>query len=154
MNDSAPNFERDLLDEVVHEVVVPKPLPKGLYLCVVPMPTQGVSRDKGTKCTEFMLKPIQAHEDISDEELSEALGDDSLQDREIRVQFWESPRAIYRLDQFHQACGIDLQNDDSTRRQRNEAVVNREVWAELVYEPSRTDPNRSFPKVNRFLPAD
>jgi hypothetical protein len=150
MNDL--NFEKDLLDERPTEVSQPSPLPEGMYLCIVGMPRRDKSTKKGTPFTEFPLRPIQPGRDISDEDLAEALGEDSLSDRELRVTFYETKDAIYRLDYFHQDCGIDLETDKGNRRQRNDTVVNREVWAVVKHQASN-DGTRMYANVTRTLPV-
>jgi hypothetical protein len=145
---STPNFS-SILDESPTEVAVPLPLPQGTYVFSVGMPRYDKSTKKGTEFVEFPLTPIAAESDVDEEELESAGG---LDGKTSRATFYLTEDAIYRLDEFHSHCGIDL-DDGQSRRSRNDAVVNAQVRGFIKHEPSQ-DGTRIFARFNRSLPAD
>jgi hypothetical protein len=144
---ATPNFA-DILDESPAEVSAPQPMPQGTYDCVVlGTPVYDKSSKKGTPYVEFTLRPIAAGEDVDPTELEETGG---LDGKTLRATFYLTEDAAYRLDEFHEHCGIDLE-DGQSRRQRNDAIVNAEVRAFVKHETS-TDGSRIFARFNRSLP--
>lgn len=138
----APNFGA-LLEAAPSEVNRPKPLPVGGYLCIVQgLPKYDKSSKKGTEYTEFTLKPIEALEDVDKEALEEMGG---LGDKTLRVTFYLTEDAIYRLDEFHEHLGIEL-DPKVTRRQRNEEAPGKEVIAYVRHESSQ-DGQNTFARV-------
>jgi len=145
---ATPNFS-SILDESPDEVSAPVPLPQGTYLCIVGMGTYGKSPKKGTDFVEFPLRPILAEDDVDKDELNEAGG---LEGKVIKAIFYITPDAVFLLDHFHAHCGIDL-TEDSSRKVRNDEVMNAEVRAFVKHEPSQ-DGTRIFARFNRSLPAE
>ena len=146
---TSPNFS-SILDESPTEVSAPIPLPQGTYVCVVQgSPVYDKSTKKGTPYVEFTLRPIAADSDVDEDELAESGG---LENRSLRATFYLTEDAIYRLDEFHAHCGIDLEDGDS-RRARNDAIINAEVRAFVKHETS-ADGSRIFARFNRSLPAE
>jgi hypothetical protein len=149
---SAPNFA-SILDDSPTEVSRPKPLPAGTFVTrVIGAPRYDKSSKKQTPFVEFQLKLIAAEEDVDEDDLAEALGDKSIQERVIPYQLYLTEDAVYRLDEFHEHCGIDLE-DEQSRRQRNEEVVNSEVRVVIAHEASQ-DGQQVFARVRRTLPAE
>lgn len=148
MNDK-PNFS-SILDEQPTEVDRPKPLPAGTYLCVVAgAPEYGKSSKKGTDFAQFTLKPMSAEDDVDEDELDEAGG---LENKTLRTTFYLTEDAVYRLDEFHEHCGIDISKPQS-RKTRNDEVINAHVRA-VVKHRSSEDGSRIFAEVARTLSAD
>jgi len=146
---STPNFA-SILDDSPTEVNAPLPLPQGVYLFIVQgTPTYGKSSQKQTDFVEFTLRPIAAEEDVDPDEL-EAVG--GLEGKNLRATYYLTEDAIYRLDEFHSHCGIDL-DDGQSRRHRNDAIVNAQVRGFVKHEPSK-DGTRIFARFNRSLPAE
>lgn len=151
MNDLRPNFQ-SILDEAPDEVVRPKPLPVGTYTFVVGPPTYDKSAKKGTPLVSFMLRAIAAGEDVDDQDL-EAMG--GLEGKTIRHTFYITEDAVYRLDEFHEHCGLDL-SDTVSRRTRNDEVVNTQVRGYVGHrQADPQDPNSPiFAEIKRTLAAD
>ncbi len=148
MNDK-PNFA-SIMDEAPTEIDRPKPLPAGTYLCVVAGPAEkGKSSKKGTDFSMFTLKPLQAEDDVDEDELAEAGG---IENKTLRATFYETPDAIYRLDEFHEHCGLDISKPMS-RRMRNDEVVNCHVRAVVKHRTSE-DGSRIYAEIARTLSAD
>jgi hypothetical protein len=146
---STPNFA-SILDESPTEVNAPQPVPQGTYLCVIQgAPRYDKSTQKETPFVEFNLRPIAIEGDVDEEEL-EAVG--GLEGKSFKATFYLTEDAVYRLDEFHQHCGLDLE-DGNSRKNRNDAVMNAEVRAYIKHEPSR-DGTRIFARFNRSLPAN
>lgn len=149
---SAPNFA-SILDDSPTEVSRPKPLPAGTYLCrVIGTPRYDKSSKKQTPFVEFTLKLMAAEEDVDEDELAEVLGDSALGDRVMTNTYYLTEDAVYRLDEFHQHCGLDLENEES-RRQRNEEVINAEVRVVVAHEASQ-DGQQVFARIRRTLPTE
>jgi hypothetical protein len=139
-----------LLDEAPTEVLRPKPLPVGTYTCIVGPPRYDRSSRKGTELVEFILIPVEPGEDVDADSLEEIGG---LDGKTIRATFYIVSAAIYRLDEFHQNCGLDLAKppiSEMSRRQRNDECVNAGVIA-LVKHESADDGSR-YSKLARTLP--
>lgn len=146
---TTPNFS-SILDESPTEVSAPVPLPQGVYTCmVIGTPRYDKSSRKGTDFVEFTLRPIAAEADIDETELDEAGG---LEGKTIKAVFYLTEDAIYRLDEFHSHCGIDL-DDGQSRRSRNDMIVNSEVRVFIKHEPSQ-DGTRIWARFNRSLPME
>lgn len=145
---NTPNFS-SILDEAPTEVVVPPPLPIGSYIAVVQgLPRIDKSAKKGTEFTEFTLRPISANEDVDQEQLEAAGG---FEGKTYKLTFYHTEDAIYRLDQFHEHCGIDLSNPLS-RRRRSEEVVNAEVGIFITHSTSQ-DGTRIYANISRTFPV-
>lgn len=143
-----PNFA-SILDESPTEVATPLPAPQGTYVFVVGNPRYDKSTKKGTDFVEFPLRAVAAEADVDETELEEVGGIDAIN---LRATFYLTEDAVYRLDEFHAHCGIDLEDGES-RRQRNDAVVNAEVRGFVKHETSQ-DGTRIFARFNRSLPAE
>lgn len=143
-----PNFA-SILDEAPSEVDRPKPLPVGTYHCVVQAPVYDKSSKKGTPFVMFGLRPIAVFEDVDQTELEESGG---LDNRTIRATYYLTEDAVYRLDEFHQHCGLDLTNQQS-RRTRNDEVINAEIIAVIKHEQS-DDGTQTYAKLARTAPVE
>ena len=156
MNDK-PNFS-SLLDDIATEVNRPKPLPVGTYTCVVGRWEKGESSKKKTPFVKFPLRVIAALGDVDPQEL-EAMG--GYEGRNLSVTFYTTEDAIYRLDEFHVHCGIDIAENELSRKALNDEVLNAQVGVVVshrypeVPEGQEPDPDAvPFAEVRRTLPAD
>jgi len=149
MNDQ-PNFA-SILDEAPTEINRPKPLPVGTYICVVQgQPTYDKSNKKGTPYVQFTLRPVAAEEDVDPEEL-EAMG--GMENKTLRATFYLTEDAVYRLDEFHQHCGVDISDASVSRRNRNENIVNAQVRA-VVSHRMAEDGSQVYAELKRTASAD
>ncbi len=108
---TAPNFA-SILDESPTEVSAPQPAPQGTYVFVVGNPRYDKSSVKGTDFVEFPVRAVAAESDVDEAELEEAGGLDAIN---LRATFYLTEDAVYRLDEFHSHCGIDLEDGTSRR---------------------------------------
>lgn len=146
---NAPNFA-SILDESPTEISRPKPLPVGTYLCVVQPSEEGKSQRQGTPYVRFPLRPVAALDDVSEEDLELAGG---LEGKLLRIDYWLTPDAIYRLDEFHEHCGIDISTPVS-RRVRNSEAVNSQVLAVVRHRADNNDDTKIYTDVARTAAAD
>lgn len=145
---NAPNFA-SILDEAPTEVERPKPLPVGTYTWLVGPWITGKSSKKGTPFVEFTLRCLAAGEDVDTDELETMGGCDG---KTQRLTFYTTEDAIYRLDEFHEHCGLDL-TDAMSRRQRNDEVVNAQVLGYIGHRQAE-GADTIFAEIKRTLPAD
>lgn len=143
-----PNFA-SLLDETPDEVVRPKPLPAGTYHCVVSNEIlYDKSSKKQTEFVRFYLRPYDAAEDVDPDELETAGG---LDGKQISATFYLTPDSVYRLDEFHQHCGVDL-SVPLSRKLRNDECINAEVTA-VIRHRSSDDGSQVFAELARTAPG-
>ena len=144
-----PQFS-SILDEAPTEVARPKPLPVGTYLCVVQgQPTYDKSSKKGTPYVQFSLRPIAYEDDVDLDALDEMGG---LDGKTIDATFYLTDTAVFRLDEFHEHCGIDL-SDPVSRMSRNDSVINTQVKAVIKHKETGDNQN-FFAVLARTLPAE
>lgn len=146
---NSPNFA-SILDEAPTEIERPKPLPAGTYTCVVQgQPVYDKSTKKGTPYVQFTLRPIAAESDVDEDDLQEMGG---FENKTIRATYYLTEEAVFRLDEFHEHCGLDLATPAS-RKQRNDEVVNATVRATVKHRMS-DDGSQVFAELGRTLKAD
>ena len=151
-----PNFA-SIMDESPDHVEQPKARPVGPYVFTVGNPVRGKSRKKGTPFTEFPLRALSAEDGVDPEALEAAGGIDGFK---TKITFYETEDSIFRLDLFHEHCGIDLATDNHSRRMRNDMVVNAQVIGIVEHEyplgedgePDLT--KEPFIRINKTAPAE
>lgn len=152
-----PNFA-SILDEAPDEVAYPVSMPAGTYHCVVKgQPRYDKSSKKQTDFVEFTLVPQSAMDDVDADDLK-AWADNKdgttrkLQDGIIKATFYLTVKSVFRLDEFHEHCGIDL-SVEASRRARNDECMNSEVMAVLRAEASE-DGKTIFTRFARSAPVN
>lgn len=145
----APNFA-SILDESPTEVNAPQPVPQGTYLFRVRNWEEGRVSKAGNKSIDFNLIYLAAGDDVDEEELAEVGG---LEGKTGKVTFWLTEDAVYRLDEFHTNCGLDIANDGLSRRQRNDECINAEVMGFVKHSTSQ-DGKRIFANVDRTFAVE
>lgn len=144
-----PNFAA-LLEARPTEVDRPKPLPQGSYVCVVKgLPEYGESSKKKTPFVKFNLQPTAAMDDVDEGDLK-AMG--GFANKTIRATFYLTEDAVYRLDEFHEHCGLEL-NPKVSRRQRNEEAVNQQVIA-FIKHTSSEDGQSTYAELGKTAPVE
>lgn len=153
----APNFGA-LLDKAPSEVERPPAAPEGQYLWVVQgLPRYDKSSKKQTEFAEFTLKCLQAGPDVDADALEEFLTNkdgtkNQLTDFTTKATFYLTDKSIWRLDEFHTHCGIDLEVEAS-RRDRNDECMNCQVVGYIKHEPSN-DGTSVFAKLGKTANAE
>ena len=114
---SAPNFGA-LLDKPSTEIERPKPLPAGVYTCVVQgLPKMDKSSKKGTEYVEFTYKVLAAGEDVDADDLK-AMG--GISDKTIRDTYYITENSLWRLKKMLLDCGIEEDDETSLRQMIND----------------------------------
>ena len=153
---TAPNFA-SILDDSPDHVDQPKARPEGPYIFTVGSATYGKSKQKGTPFVEFPLRAIAAEDGVDPDALEEAGG---IEGFKTKVTFYLTEDSVFRLDLFHEHCGIDLSTDKSSRRQRNDTVLNAQVLGIVEHEYPKDEVGNAdttkepFVRVNRTAPAE
>jgi hypothetical protein len=156
-NNTKPNFG-SILDEAPTEVNRPKSLPTGTYTFVVGRWEEGKSSQKKTPFVKFKMMPIAADDDVDEDELTEALTSadgtlNELKSKEMSITFYCTADAIYRLDEFHEHCGVDL-NEAVSRKMRNDEVVNSQVQGYVAPRQQQDPDAPAYSEIKRTLPAE
>ncbi len=142
-----PDFA-SILDRAPTEVERPKPLPQGSYITViVGQPRYDKSSKKQTEFVEFTHKFISAEEDVDAATLAEVLGDKPLGDVTMKNTFYLTEGAAWRLDEFHENCGMDLA-EEMSRRERNEETPGKTIGVFLNHEASQ-DGQSIFARIGK-----
>lgn len=89
-----------LLEKQVDSVEAPKPLPVGSYKALVGKHKFDKSAKKQTDFVRFDIKPIEALEDVDQEELEKAGGLAAMQKVTLRQDYYLTEDALYRLRKF------------------------------------------------------
>ena len=139
---SAPNFGA-LLDKPSTEIERPKPLPAGVYTCVIQgLPKMDKSSKKGTEYVEFTHKFLEAGEDVDPDDLKSFLtsadgGKKKLSDVTMRNTYYLTENSIWRLKDFLKDCGFDVDSDDATLRQMIEDTPGKQVGVFVKHQASQ-----------------
>src|SRR5688572_19943486 len=92
---------QELLSKNSAEVKPPKPLPPGSYLCIVSgQPEFAKIGAQQTDCINFPLQPVQALEDVDQDQLQVALDGAALNEKKINYRLFVTDAALWRLTKF------------------------------------------------------
>lgn len=106
---------KHLLKVKTSSLEAPKPLPAGSYLCTIRSAAElGTSRgEKQTPFAAITYHPIQAMDDVDQEQLQEVTAKRSLDKFKFKQQWWLTEDSIYRLGQhLSEHLGIDTSAGD------------------------------------------
>lgn len=143
---------RSLLDAEVTEVDRPKPLPAGNYVYNVGEYELKKSAKKGTDFVSITLTPVSAQEDVDAAELAACLGEKSLSDKPTKVDFYLTPDAVWRLDEFLiERLGIE---GTMSRSARLEQMAGKQVVGQVSHVPSQRDENVVYANITAFAKYD
>lgn len=122
-----------VLDMPADSVERPKPLPVGSYVCIVQgQPRIDKSAKKGTEFSEFTLKLLEPLDDVDEDALKEYGG---IKDKTTKVTFYHTENSIYRLKEFIEHCGVEIEEGVSLRQLIGE-VTGQQVVAHVAHEAS------------------
>lgn len=128
-----PQFA-SVLDMPASDIERPKPLPVGSYVCVVQgQPRIDKSAKKQTEFVEYTLKLLEALDDVDADGL-EAVG--GIKDKITKVTFYLTENSVYRLKEFLEHCGVDMEEEGSLRQYIAEAP-GKQVVAHIIHEASQ-----------------
>lgn len=153
-----PNFT-EILDRRPSEVEKPKPIPAGTYATVITgLPRFDKSTKKQTPYVEFQHKIVNAGEDVSEDDLKEALSLPdgsvrSLQDIVMKNTYYLTEGAAWRLKEFLRDCGHDVENDTMSLREMVENCAGRSVGIFVTHVPSQ-DGQTVFAQIDKTVALD
>jgi hypothetical protein len=148
-----------ILDTPSVDVSRPKPIPHGHYLAMVKgQPNFGTAKT-GTQFVEFSMQPLEADEDVDPEDLQTSLtkgnGDViSLSDRSLRLTFYLTDDAIWRLRKFLTDLGIEEMEGKKklTFRERIDMSPGRQCLVNVKHVPS-PDGEGTFANIDKTAPV-
>lgn len=149
-----PNFA-SVLDEPAAEAKRPPTIPRGYYVTAVqPGYRIDKSSEKQTEFVEYTLKVLSVWEkdgipQVDEDELAE-FGD--VTGQLIRVTFWMTDKSKYRLKEFFEHCGLEVEPGMSFAQLIPE-VVGCQVIAAVAHEPARTGEG-VFARVRSTAPVE
>lgn len=142
-----------ILDRAPSEVERPKPLPQGSYVTqVVGQPRFDKSSKKQTEFAEFTHKIISAGEDVDQDDLDAYLTTadgkkKKLSDVTLKNTYYLTDGAAWRLKEFLEHCGIDVENLDSLR-EGVEETPGKQVGVFVGHEASQ-DGQSVFARIGK-----
>lgn len=141
---ATPDFT-SVLDTPSSEISRPRPLPQGYYAGMIKgLPRIDRSTKKGTEFSEYTAQPLEALEDVDQEELKLALSKASgevvpLKDRSVRITFYHTEDALWRLKKFLDDLMIPDEDDEGnvrTIRERMQDVPGKMLIFHIKHTPS------------------
>jgi hypothetical protein len=149
----------DILDRAPSEIEKPKPLPVGTYSTVLQgQPRQDKSSKKQTPFVEFQHKFMAPGDDVDSDALKDALtmADGTvkkLQDITMRNTFYLTENSAWRLKDFLQDCGFDIDDDEQSLREMIESSAGRQVNVYVKHTPSQ-DGKSTFAEIGSTAAAE
>lgn len=153
---ASASFE-SILDQQADAVERPSPAPVGTYDFIVKgLPEFGESTQKKTPFARFTLVYQAAGEDVDEDDLNTWLTDAKgethpITERSTRATFYTTPDALFRLTDFLEHCGIEL--DGKTVRQAIDETPNCQVRGQISHRPSE-DGQQIFAEIKRTMKAE
>lgn len=139
----ANNFQ-DILSTVVDEVKRPSPWPVGTYLWLITgQPNIQKIGTKQTDAVDVTLKYLQAQDDVDQTALAEAFPD-GTSDKTIRLRFFLTPDAIWRLDEF---CLEHVGLEPKTRGEWLAELAGHQVYGTVKHTVSQ-DGSQVFAQIS------
>jgi len=131
-----PDFT-SVLDMSPDEIERPKPLPPGDYIATINSYVRDKSSQSETPFIEFLTTPVEALESVDEDWLKEAMTriDGSmkkLSDFTIRIRFYDTPDAAYRLKEFL-LDDVQLEQGDKSIGQLVEDAINAQVTVSVKH---------------------
>lgn len=148
---------QDILDRQSNTVERPKPLPVGPYIwSITGVPTHGKSKQKQTPFVEFVVKPLQAGEEVDPDDLQAALtrldgNNKALGDQTKRLTFYLTEDALWRLTNFLDDCKAG--DDTMSIRQRIENTPGCQFIGVISHSVS-DDGEAVFANITKTMPTD
>lgn len=132
---------KELLKRDAGSVERPKPLPGGDYSFVIKSYEFGQSAKKKTDQIEFKVKPLAAI-DVDEEVLAQM---ENWRDKEMRLTFYITSEALYRLTEFQEHCG--LETSGRTIEELIPEMVNCSFGGRIEHSPSQRDPSIIYAEI-------
>lgn len=140
-----------ILDKAPSDIKPPVALPVGSYLTtVIGLPRFDKSTKKGTEFVEYTLKFVQALDDVDADELKAIEG--GITDKTIKNTYYLTDAALWRLKEFLEHCGLDVEAAESLR-ELIEQPQGQQVIIHLKHEAS-DDGQRVFARIAGTAPVE
>lgn len=140
----------DILDRPSNAAERPPAFPAGTFLWVLKgLPRYDKSTKKQTPFAEFTLQPIEARDDVDEQELADFGG---LADKTKKATFYMTDASEFMLREFLDACGIPDQDEDGndlSHRERIDQSPNAQVLGTITHKPSQ-DGTRMFAEITAW----
>lgn len=127
-----PDFN-ELLSMSADEAVKPPPMPAGSYIFIVKDYETVESSQKKTPGIQFTATPVEPLDDVDTELLPE-----NYRDRKMNVTHWITENAMWRLREFLEHCGLEVEGRAFT--DLIPEAVNQQFVGHVVQEPSTKNP--------------
>lgn len=145
---SEANFAA-LLDRQADEIEKPKPMPMGTFTFLVKDHEFGESSQKKTPFIQFNVNPRVAQDDVDEEALAAV---ENWQDRNMRVTFYLTDDAMWRLTDFLEHCGIDMSG--RTLAECIPETTNQMFNGYVIQQASQKNPDEMFSSIDSTAPAE
>lgn len=148
-----------ILDRAPSSVERPKPAPVGTYRTIISgLPKFDKSTKKQTEYVEFTHKFVSAGDDVDQEALGAYLSNPdgtkkALTDVTMKNTYYLTDNSLWRLKEFLEHCGFDMDDKDVSFRQAIESTVNQEVGVYVAHEASN-DGTSIFAKIAKTVAAE
>lgn len=139
----------DLLNTSTDDVKAPQGLPAGSYKLRVGQHTFDKSSQKQTPFVEYACTPVEAGEEVDEEELEEL---SNWREKTIKARFYLSPNAQFMLVNFLKACGVETSG--RTLKEVIPEAQGCEVWANITKQMMQDGQGSFNPSPSQFFPAD
>lgn len=144
-----------ILDKAPTDIKAPTALPVGTYLTVVQgLPRYDKSTKKGTEYAEYTLSILQAGEDVDPDELAAVEG--GVAGKTIKATFYLTDNSLWRLKEFFEHCGLDVEKADSLRELMDQPQ-GQQVLAYMKHESSTSDDGKTtrvFARLGGTAPVE
>lgn len=138
-----------ILDKQPSDIKPPEAYPVGEYLCTVKgMPRYDKSK-KGTEFAEYTLIINQAMDSVDADELKAIEG--GVVGKTIKATYYLTDSALWRLKEFFEHCGLDVENAESLRELMDQPNGSQ-VIASVKHEASE-DGKRTFARLASTAPV-
>lgn len=138
-----------ILDKQVESAERPKPMPTGTYTFIVKSHTFDESSQKKTPFVRFMCSPMAPGEDVDPAALAEI---ENWNQKEMKLDFYLTDDAIYRLREFAEQCGIGISG--RTFADIIPELTNTQFLGEVGHEISKKNPEEVYANIVNTAAAD
>ncbi len=146
-----PNFT-ELMNKPVEDAEKPKPAPAGTYLATIIKHEFGTSAKKGTPYLRFDFKLVAATDDVDEDLLEEVGGQEFLDKKSMRSEFYLTDDAMYRLREFLEEAlelNISGRNFDDVVPE----TLNQQVLVSVAHSLSE-DGKTTYANIDGFAKAE
>jgi len=130
----APNFKA-MLRKNMNDVKKPQPIPEGTYRGRISGHSYDESAQKKTPFVRFQIIPQEAAEGVDSDDLATTLQGQPITSKKLRMDYYLTDEALYRLKDLFASCGID--SDGRTLEECIQDMDHKNVLIEVTKSPSQ-----------------